>query len=139
MIIHVPGKDNERADALSRRDQDLPKDAQDDRLMDRHIQLLRPEVLTAHTKVYAMLAETRETRAVIDGNAGDVIRTAIDTLREPTDSLIMTRTVIDSNAGDVIRTAIDTLREPTDSLIMVRELTDEIAEWDTIVEQDNEY
>jgi hypothetical protein len=37
IIIYVPGKDNKRVDALSRRDQDLPKDAQDDRLMDRHI------------------------------------------------------------------------------------------------------
>jgi hypothetical protein len=38
------------------------------------------------------------------------------------------RTITDSNARDVIQTAIDTLREPTDSPIMVRELTDEIAE-----------
>ena len=38
------------------------------------------------------------------------------------------RTVIDGNAGDVIRTATDTLREPTDSPIMVGELTDEMAE-----------
>jgi len=98
MIIHVPGKDNERADALSRRDQDLPKDAQDDRLMDRHIQLLRPEVLAAHTKVYAMPAETREMRAITDSNAGDVIRTATDTLREPTDSPIMVRELTDEMA-----------------------------------------
>jgi hypothetical protein len=38
------------------------------------------------------------------------------------------RAITDSNTGDVIRTAIDTLREPTDSLIIVRELTDEMAE-----------
>jgi hypothetical protein len=37
-------------------------------------------------------------------------------------------TIIDSNTGDVIRTTIDTLQEPTDSLIIVRELTDKIAE-----------
>jgi hypothetical protein len=42
-----------------------------------------------------MPAETREMRAVIDGNTGDVIRTAIDTLREPTDSLIMVRELTD--------------------------------------------
>jgi len=36
-IIYVLGKDNERADALSRRDQDLLRDAYDDRLLDRHI------------------------------------------------------------------------------------------------------
>jgi hypothetical protein len=37
-------------------------------------------------------------------------------------------TITDSNTGDVIQTTIDTLREPTDSLIMVRELIDKIAE-----------
>ena len=61
-IIHVPGKDNERADALLRRDQDLLRDAYDDRLLDRHIQLLRPEVLAAHATVYAMPVKTQKTR-----------------------------------------------------------------------------
>jgi hypothetical protein len=45
-----------------------------------------------------MPAETREMRAVIDGNAGDVIQTAIDTLREPTDSPIMVRELTDKMA-----------------------------------------
>ncbi len=45
VIVHIPGKENERADALSRRDQDLPVNADDQRLMDRNIQLLRPEML----------------------------------------------------------------------------------------------
>ena len=31
-IIHVSSTENSRADALSRRDQDMPKNAQDDRL-----------------------------------------------------------------------------------------------------------
>ena len=68
-IIHIPGKDNERADALSRRDQDLPKDAFDNRLQDRRIQLLRPEVLAAHTIVLAMPVNTRKTRAKTKGTA----------------------------------------------------------------------
>jgi hypothetical protein len=38
------------------------------------------------------------------------------------------RAITDSNTGDVIQTAIDTLRESTDLLIIVRELTDEITE-----------
>lgn len=42
-IVHVSGVNNERADALSRRDQDMPKDSQDDRLMERHVQLIKPE------------------------------------------------------------------------------------------------
>jgi hypothetical protein len=36
-ISHIPRKDNKRADVLSRRDQDLPKDAFDNRLQDRYI------------------------------------------------------------------------------------------------------
>ena len=66
-IVHVPGKDNERADALSRRDQDMPKNALDDRLMDRHIQLLRPDVLAAHARVIVMPVRTRRTRTSIRG------------------------------------------------------------------------
>ena len=61
-IIYVLGKDNEWADALSRRDQDLPKDAHNDRLLDRYIQLLRPEVLIVYATVYAMPVKTRKTR-----------------------------------------------------------------------------
>lgn len=52
-IIHVPGRENERADALSRRDQDLPKDVTDNRLQNRHMRLLRPEVFAAHSVVHA--------------------------------------------------------------------------------------
>ena len=36
-IVHVPGKNNERADALSRRDQDMPQNGSDSRLADRNI------------------------------------------------------------------------------------------------------
>lgn len=46
-IIHVPGKENERADALSRRDQDMPQDGSDQRLADRNMQLLKPEMLAS--------------------------------------------------------------------------------------------
>jgi hypothetical protein len=38
-IAHRPGKQSMAPDALSRREQDLPKDAQDERLRDRHHQL----------------------------------------------------------------------------------------------------
>lgn len=42
-ICYVPGKINIRADALSRREQDMPADASDDRLQYRRVQLLPPE------------------------------------------------------------------------------------------------
>jgi hypothetical protein len=45
-----------------------------------------------------MPAETREMRAITDSNTGDVIRTAIDTLRELIDSLIMVRELINEMA-----------------------------------------
>ena len=44
-IVHVAGKNNERADALSRRDQDMPQNGSDSRLADRNIQLLKPSML----------------------------------------------------------------------------------------------
>lgn len=46
-IVHIPGSTNERADALSRRDQDMPKDEDDKRLTNRSICLLKPSVLIA--------------------------------------------------------------------------------------------
>jgi hypothetical protein len=39
-ITYRPGKQNERSDALSRKEQDLPQDASDDRLRYREVQLL---------------------------------------------------------------------------------------------------
>src|SRR6266536_2657346 len=42
-IVHVSGTENSRADALSQRDQDMPKNAQDDRLRERNVQLIKPE------------------------------------------------------------------------------------------------
>ena len=41
-ILYRPGKQNVRADALSRREQDLPEDAEDERLRKRVIQVLKP-------------------------------------------------------------------------------------------------
>lgn len=44
-IAHIPGRTNERADALSRREQDLPANAGDPRIQHRMVRLLRPEML----------------------------------------------------------------------------------------------
>jgi hypothetical protein len=41
-IVYRPGKENVRADALCRREQDMPKDASDDRLQHRYMQILKP-------------------------------------------------------------------------------------------------
>jgi predicted aspartyl protease len=43
MISYLKGKDNVRADALSRRDQDIPQGEDDDRLQHRTMTLLKPE------------------------------------------------------------------------------------------------
>jgi transposase InsO family protein len=48
-IAYLPGKENERADALSRREQDLPVDLSDERLQHRTTQLLKPEMLPGVT------------------------------------------------------------------------------------------
>ncbi|RYO52776.1 hypothetical protein AA0116_g11622 [Alternaria tenuissima] len=41
-MLYRPGKENVRADALSRREQDMPEDAEDERLQKRIIQVLKP-------------------------------------------------------------------------------------------------
>jgi hypothetical protein len=44
-IRYIDGKDNVLADALSRRDQDLPADDQDDRVQKRQLRLLKPYII----------------------------------------------------------------------------------------------
>ena len=63
-ISYIPGKQNERADALSRRDQDMPKGVDDDRLQHRTIQLLKPSNLTNLPKntISVMPVRTRSRR-----------------------------------------------------------------------------
>jgi hypothetical protein len=70
----------------------MPKDVTDDRLIDRHMQLLRPEVLAANTRVVAM---------PVDARRGDT---------------------------DPLRTATT-----------VGELPDELTDWVTAAQQDDEY
>ena len=55
-IQYVPGRTNERADALSRREQDLPLSLTDERLQHRHARLLKPEMLAAPKTVRPVLA-----------------------------------------------------------------------------------
>jgi hypothetical protein len=62
VIVHIPGKENERADALSRRDQDLPANADDQRLTDRNIQLLKPEMLAKYPVVRVAPVQTSPRR-----------------------------------------------------------------------------
>jgi len=110
----VPRKDNERADALSRRDQDMPKDAKDNRLMDRHMQLLRPEVLAAHARVVAMPVETRRAHA----RANDDARNE-STRNESTGN---------ESAGSVRQTTIEMPQGRVDTSIIIGELPDEILD-----------
>jgi predicted aspartyl protease len=44
-IMYIPGPQNERADALSRREQDLPSSGDDERITFRTMQLIKPEML----------------------------------------------------------------------------------------------
>lgn len=60
-ISYVKGKDNERADALSRREQDLPEGEDDDRLQYRTTQLLKPEMVKGSSGgLYAAPVATNE-------------------------------------------------------------------------------
>ena len=44
-LEYRPGKDNVLADALSRKDEDMPHNAQDPRIKNRNFQLLKPRML----------------------------------------------------------------------------------------------
>ena len=44
-ISYLPGKENIQADALSRRDQDIPVDTTDERIQHRTAQLIKPEIV----------------------------------------------------------------------------------------------
>jgi hypothetical protein len=58
-IRHIDGKDNVLADALSRRDQDMPADSQDDRLQERYVQLLKPGTIVQQgSPLQAIVATT---------------------------------------------------------------------------------
>src|SRR6266536_5196195 len=53
-IIHVSSTKNGRADALSQRDQDMLKNAQDDWLREQNVQLIKPEWISkGHIRVVA--------------------------------------------------------------------------------------
>jgi hypothetical protein len=117
-IRHIPEKDNKRADALSRRDQDLPRDVKDDRLIDRYMQLLRPEVLAANARVITMPIETRRACARADDAArGDITRD--DTTKDDAGN---------DDAKGAPQIDAETLPEPAGIVILVRELPDEIAD-----------
>ncbi len=59
LIIHVLGKENKQADALSRRDQDIPVGIDNQRITDQNVQLLKPEMLAKYPMVWAILVRTR--------------------------------------------------------------------------------
>ena len=62
MISYVPGKQNTRADALSRREQDIPNDQEDERLQHRTMCLIKPEMLAGRKEgmIQAMPTQSEE-------------------------------------------------------------------------------
>jgi hypothetical protein len=72
-IIHIAGTANGRADALSRRDQDLPQDGSDERLQERNLQLIKPEWLCKNKMRVSALATLNRIRvAPVDVSAQHV-------------------------------------------------------------------
>ena len=110
--------DNERVDALSRRDQDLLRDVKDDCLIDWHIRLLRLEVLAVNARVIAILAETRRARtraddAAKDDTAGD------DTIKDNTGK---------DDTGNALQADVRMSRELADASTIVGKLLNELAD-----------
>ena len=65
-IEYVKGSDNVLADALSRRDQDMPKDATDDRLKERVAQILNPSQFVNSAKIAPVLAEVQSDEVCLE-------------------------------------------------------------------------
>jgi hypothetical protein len=65
-ISYLPSKENTQADALSRRDQDMPTDATDEQVQYRTVLLIKPEVVRSvetRTIVSRSVTCTKEVRA----------------------------------------------------------------------------
>ena len=59
-IIYRPGKQGGLPDALTRREQDLPQDAEDERLTWRKMRLIKPQVCEPGVIPENLLAEPEE-------------------------------------------------------------------------------
>ena len=92
--------------------------------MDRHMQLLRPEVLAAHARVIAMPVETRRTRARAQEN---IVNNDSENNTES------------NNAENALQTATETPQELEGVNTIVGELPDEMADWDATIQRDDEY
>jgi hypothetical protein len=65
-ISYVPGKQNIRADALSRREQDIPQDEEDERLQHRTMRLIKPEMLSEGREIRIQAMATRAEKLPIE-------------------------------------------------------------------------
>ena len=77
-IRHISGKGNVLADALSRRDQDLPSDSQDDRLQERYVQLIQPHLVIPEGSPI-QITSLRPSLALLARNRSACIHSAANT------------------------------------------------------------
>jgi predicted aspartyl protease len=87
-IMYIPGKENVRADALSRRDQDMPKGA-DARTELRTIRLLKPEHLQGfpHGTIIGTVRVGTATTSCPSGSPGVILAPAQTSAPEPESEL----------------------------------------------------
>jgi hypothetical protein len=65
-ISYVPGKQNVRADALSRREQDIPNTQEDERLQHRTMRLIKPEMLAGQKEEAIQAISTRTEEPLLE-------------------------------------------------------------------------
>jgi hypothetical protein len=65
-ISYVPGKQNVRADALSRREQDIPNTQEDERLQHRMMRLIKPEMLAGQKEEAIQAISTRTEEPLLE-------------------------------------------------------------------------
>jgi transposase InsO family protein len=111
-IRHIKGITNEQADALSRRDQDLPTD-QDDRVQAREFQLIKPEWVDKQGVLRVSVTQTRSRRQQTQENQ-------LQNVRGNEDSSVEIYTNLYTNQDEL--------------------LTDDIfATWDKDITEDTDY
>ena len=136
-IRYVLGPENERADALSRRDQDLPKDSEDDRLLGRNMQLIKPEwIAEGRMRASALRPLVAPVRPPREGRGGNRVE------RDP----YRPRSI---RVPESLPTAVDKGLEWSETLIddepptnprgMVGEEHPLLGQWDEAVEVDEAY
>lgn len=139
-ISYIPGDMNARADALSRREQDMPR-LGDDRLVARSAQLLRPEVLKGFPKGSIRASPVRRSTRIAGLRpleAHETVSAVIsDEIENPLPAVISDE--IESPLPAVVTPAAPTTRDPVSPVTSDEENSNLDLLWQSALATDQTY